>query len=53
MALVLEAADAQTGLQTKRNLAFEAFRSSLEARLKREGKLRIMSEKLKGFGDLS
>jgi parvulin-like peptidyl-prolyl isomerase len=40
-------------LQTKRNLAFEAFRSSLEARLKREGKLRIMSEKLKGFGDLS
>jgi peptidyl-prolyl cis-trans isomerase D len=39
-------------LQTKRNLAFEAFRSSLEARLKREGKLRIMSEKLKGFGDL-
>jgi peptidyl-prolyl cis-trans isomerase D len=40
-------------LQAKRNLAFEAFRSSLEARLKREGKLRIMSEKLKGFGDLS
>ncbi len=40
-------------LQTKRNLAFEAFRTSLEARLKREGKLRIMSEKLKGFGDLS
>ena len=39
-------------LQTKRNLAFEAFRTSLEARLKREGKLRIMSEKLKGFGDL-
>ena len=40
-------------LQTKRNLAFEAFRASLETRLKREGKLRIMSEKLKGFGDLS
>ena len=39
-------------LQTKRNLAFEAFRTSLEARLKREGKVRIMSEKLKGFGDL-
>ena len=39
-------------LQTKRNLAFEAFRTSLEARLTREGKLRIMSEKLKGFGDL-
>ena len=40
-------------LQAKRNLAFEAFRASLETRLKREGKLRIMSEKLKGFGDLS
>jgi peptidyl-prolyl cis-trans isomerase D len=40
-------------LQTKRNLAFEAFRTSLEARLKQEGKLQIMSEKLKGFGDLS
>src|SRR6266478_6631489 len=40
-------------LQTKRNLAFEAFRTSLEARLKQEGKLQIMPEKLKGFGDLS
>jgi len=40
-------------LQTKRNLAFEAFRTSLEARLKQEGKLQIMSDKLKGFGDLS
>jgi peptidyl-prolyl cis-trans isomerase D len=40
-------------LQTKRNLAFEAFRASLEARLKQEGKLQIMSDKLKGFGDLS
>jgi peptidyl-prolyl cis-trans isomerase D len=40
-------------LQTKRNLAFEAFRSSLETRLKQEGKLQIMSDKLKGFGDLS
>jgi peptidyl-prolyl cis-trans isomerase D len=40
-------------LQTKRNLAFEAFRASLEARLKQEGKLRIMSDKLKGFGSLS
>ena len=39
-------------LQTKRNLAFEAFRASLEARLKQEGKLRIMSDKLKGFGSL-
>jgi peptidyl-prolyl cis-trans isomerase D len=39
-------------LQTKRNLAFEAFRSSLEARLRQEGKLQIMPDKLKGFGDL-
>lgn len=40
-------------LQTKRNLAFEAFRTSLETRLKQEGKLQIMSAKLKDFGDLS
>lgn len=40
-------------LQTKRNLAFEAFRTSLEARLRQEGKLQIMSDKLKSFGDLS
>ena len=40
-------------LQAKRNLAFEAFRTSLEARLRQEGKLQIMSDKLKGFGDLS
>lgn len=40
-------------LQSKRNLAFEAFRSSLEVRLRQEGKLQIMSDKLKGFGDLS
>src|ERR1700737_2649708 len=40
-------------LQTKRNLAFEAFRPSLETRLKQEGKLQIMSDKLRGLGDLS
>jgi peptidyl-prolyl cis-trans isomerase D len=40
-------------LQTKRSLAFEAFRTSLETRLKQEGKLQIMSDKMKGFGDLS
>jgi peptidyl-prolyl cis-trans isomerase D len=40
-------------LQTKRNLAFEAFRTSLETRLKQEGKLQIMSDRLKGLGDLS
>jgi peptidyl-prolyl cis-trans isomerase D len=40
-------------LQTKRSTAFEAFRTALEARLRQEGKLRIMPDKLKGFGDLS
>jgi peptidyl-prolyl cis-trans isomerase D len=40
-------------LQSKRSLAFEAFRTSLETRLRQEGKLQIMSDKLKGFGDLS
>jgi len=37
-------------LQSKRSLAFEAFRTALEARLKKEGKLQMMPEKLKGFG---
>jgi peptidyl-prolyl cis-trans isomerase D len=37
-------------LQSKRSLAFEAFRTALEARLKQEGKLKIMPEKLKSFG---
>ena len=40
-------------LQTKRTMAFEAFRTSLEARLRQEGKLQIMSDKMKGLGDLS
>jgi peptidyl-prolyl cis-trans isomerase D len=40
-------------LQTKRSLAFEAFRTALEARLKQEGKLRINTEKLKGFGNIT
>jgi peptidyl-prolyl cis-trans isomerase D len=39
-------------LQDKRGIAFEAFRSALEARLKQEGKLKIMPEKLKGFQNL-
>jgi peptidyl-prolyl cis-trans isomerase D len=39
-------------LQTKRNMAFEAFRTALEARLKQEGKLQIMSDRMKIFGDL-
>lgn len=39
-------------LQTKRGTAFEAFRTALDARLKLEGKVRLMPDKLKGFGDL-
>jgi peptidyl-prolyl cis-trans isomerase D len=41
-----------TLLQTKRNVAFEAFRTSLEERLKKEGKLKIYPEKMRGFGTL-
>jgi len=41
-----------TLLQTKRNVAFEAFRSSLEERLKNEGKLKLMPEKMRSFGSL-
>ena len=37
-------------LQSKRSLAFEAFRTSLDTRLKQEGKLKLMPEKLKSFG---
>jgi len=37
-------------LQNKRSLAFEAFRTALEDRLKKEGKLQLMPDKLKGFG---
>jgi peptidyl-prolyl cis-trans isomerase D len=39
-------------LQNKRSLAFEAFRTALEERLKKDGKLQLMPEKLKGFGDI-
>jgi peptidyl-prolyl cis-trans isomerase D len=41
-----------TLLQSKRNLAFEAFRTSLEERLKKEGKLKLMPEKMRSFGSL-
>jgi len=44
---------AEQVLNDKRGLAYEAFRTSLEQRLKQEGKLKLMPEKLKGFGDLS
>lgn len=41
---------ADSVLQTKRGLAFEAFRVSLENRLKADGKLTTMPDKLKAFG---
>jgi len=37
----------------KRGLAYEAFRTALEERLKQEGKVKVMPDRLKGFGDLS
>jgi peptidyl-prolyl cis-trans isomerase D len=37
-------------LQTKRSLAFDAFRTALDERLKREGTLKVMPDKLKAFG---
>jgi peptidyl-prolyl cis-trans isomerase D len=40
----------ETVLQSKRSLAFEAFRTALESRLKQEGKLKLMPEKLQSFG---
>jgi parvulin-like peptidyl-prolyl isomerase len=39
-------------LQAKRSLAFDAFRTALGERLKQEGKLKLMPEKLKSFGNL-
>jgi peptidyl-prolyl cis-trans isomerase D len=40
-----------TLLQSKRTMAFDAFRLSLEERLKQEGKLKMMPDKMRGFGD--
>ena len=40
-------------LQEKRSLAFQAFQTSLENRLREEGKLQLMPDKLKGFGNLT
>jgi len=42
----------QTVLQNKRTVAFDAFRSALDARLKQEGKLKTYPEKLKVSSDL-
>jgi len=44
----MELADAV--LKTKRELSFEAFQTSLEERLKKEGKVKLMPERLKEFG---
>jgi len=41
-----------TLLQSKRELAFEAFRTTLEERLKHEGKLKLMPDKMRNFGTL-
>jgi peptidyl-prolyl cis-trans isomerase D len=40
-------------LQSKRSVAFEAFRTALETKLKQEGKIKLMPEKLAGFGSLT
>lgn len=40
-----------TLLKQKRDLAFEAFRTSLDERLKQEGKLKMFPEKMSAFGD--
>jgi peptidyl-prolyl cis-trans isomerase D len=40
-----------TLLETKRNMAFEAFRTALEDRLKQEGQLKLMPEKMRTYGD--
>src|SRR5690348_1353456 len=40
-------------LQSKREVAFEAFRTALSDRLKQEGKLKLVPEKLKTFGSLT
>jgi peptidyl-prolyl cis-trans isomerase D len=39
-------------LQNKRGLAFEAFRTALEKRLKQEGQLKMNPERMKDFGTL-
>ena len=39
-------------LESKRSLAFQAFQTALEDRLKQEGKLKLMPEKLRTAGNL-
>jgi peptidyl-prolyl cis-trans isomerase D len=38
-------------LQSKREVAFQAFRTALEDRLKQEGKLKLVPEKMRSFGE--
>lgn len=40
-------------VQAKKQMAFEAFRAALDNRLKEEGNLKMMPDKLKGFGSFS
>jgi peptidyl-prolyl cis-trans isomerase D len=40
-------------LQTKRSVAYEAFKTALDTRLKQEGKVKLMTNKMAGFGSLS
>jgi peptidyl-prolyl cis-trans isomerase D len=40
-------------LQSKRSVAFEAFKTALETKLRQEGKVKLMPEKLSGFGSLT
>jgi hypothetical protein len=40
----------QEVLQSKRKLAYEAFQTALDNRLKQNGTLKLMPEKLKSFG---
>ena len=39
-------------LQTKRGVAYEAFKTALDNRLKQEGKVKLMTDKMAGFGSL-
>jgi peptidyl-prolyl cis-trans isomerase D len=42
----------EEALRSKRDLAYKAFQLALNDRLKQEGKLKLMPEKLKSFGSL-
>jgi peptidyl-prolyl cis-trans isomerase D len=40
-------------LQTKRSVAYEAFKTALDNRLKQEGKVKLMTDKMAGFGSFT